>query len=47
MKTVPQAMELRNFILESFEKALLTNDLEGLDDGARERQPDDGKCDLK
>lgn len=27
MKTVPQAMELRNIILENFERALLTNDL--------------------
>ncbi len=27
MKTVPQAMELRNIILENFEKALLTNEL--------------------
>ena len=28
MKTVPQAMELRNLILESFEKALVTDDLQ-------------------
>ncbi|MBI5024991.1 MAG: NAD(P)/FAD-dependent oxidoreductase [Candidatus Omnitrophica bacterium] len=28
MKSVPQAMELRNLILESFEKALLTNDVQ-------------------
>jgi NADH dehydrogenase len=28
MKTIPQAMELRNMILQNFEKALLTNDLE-------------------
>lgn len=31
MKTVPQAVELRNRILESFEKALLTTDLEERD----------------
>lgn len=31
MKTVSQAMELRNLILESFEKALLTNDIEERD----------------
>jgi len=28
MKTVPQAMELRNLILENFEKALLTGSVD-------------------
>ncbi len=31
MKSIPQAMELRNLILENFEKALLTKDLEKRD----------------